>query len=164
MSTFTEKKIGIFGDSHVQSLQLPENVVALGKGGERARNWRNYTNELRGYDVLVIMIGGNDICPRDIFTPADMSLKELTAEIRDLFSYCQQNNTVVLTADIIPRLNNPDGIRKMNSRLLNKYKRKHIELAEAIGRDFSDGVHLSSYEFLRQYLIKKIKLLAENVN
>ena len=62
------------------------------------------------------------------------------------------------------RLNNPDGIRKMNSRLLNKYKRKHIELAEAIGRDFSDGVHLSSYEFLSQYLIKKIKLLAENVN
>ena len=32
MSTFTEKKIGIFGDSHVQRLQLPENVVALGKG------------------------------------------------------------------------------------------------------------------------------------
>ena len=57
MSTFTEKKIGIFGDSHVQRLQLPENVVALGKGEERARNWRNYTNELRGYDVLVIMIG-----------------------------------------------------------------------------------------------------------
>ena len=164
MNTFTEKKIGIFGDSHVQRLQLPENVVALGKGGERARNWRNYTNELRGYDVLVIMIGGNDICPRDIFTPADISLKELTAEIRDLFSYCQQNNTLVLTADIIPRLNNPDGICKMNSRLLNKYKRKHIELAEAIGCDFSVGVHLSSYEFLSQYLIKKIKLLAENVN
>ena len=151
MSTFTQKKIAIFGDSHVQRLQLPENVSVLGKGGERARNWHNYTTELRGYNFMVLMIGGNDICPSDIFIPAEMTLRDLTFEIRELYNYCQQHNSVVLTADIVPRLNNPKGIQKMNNRLLNKFKKKHIEFAEVVGNNFSDGVHLSSYEFLSEY-------------
>ena len=158
MSTFTQKKIAIFGDSHEQGLQLPEIVSVLGRGGERARNWHSYTTELRGYGIMIPMISGNDICPRDIFTPADMTLRDSTPEIREFYNYCQQHNSVVLTADMV---RDTEGIWKMNNRLLNKFK-KNIEFAEVVGNDFSDGVHLRSYEFLSKYLMMKIKLLTES--
>ena len=143
----TRKQIGIFGASHVQRLHLSENITVLGKGGERARNWHSHTAELRVYDITVLMIGGNDIYPRDIFTPADMTLRDLTLEIRELYNFGQQHNSVVVTADMVQRLNKPEEIRKMNNRLINKYKKKHIQFAEVVGNDFSDVVHSAHMSF-----------------
>ena len=52
-----------------------------------------------------------------------MSLKEITAEIRGLYSYCKQNTSAVLTADNVPWLNNPDNLGKKQK--ATEQKKKH---------------------------------------
>ena len=62
-----------FGDSHVTKLIVPPNIVIIGRGGEKLSNWKSYESEIVGYDVLVIMMGGNDISSKDPLVTARLT-------------------------------------------------------------------------------------------
>ena len=154
------KSIAVFGDSHVQKLLLPPHIVILGKGGEKLENWRNYSDEMVGYDIIIIMLGGNDICSKFPFVPSPSDIKGVMNCMRELVTFVEDNNHKCFVCDIIPRLSNERGIHYTNSRLADKYKRRHIQLENAIKRqDFQDGVHLKCYKNISKLLMKKVAKL-----
>ena len=153
--------IAVFGDSHVTKLIIPPNIVIFGRGGEKLANWKSYESELVGYDVLVIMIGGNDISSKDPLVTAPSDLKGLMKTMGEVVSFVEAKNGLCLIADIIPRLSNGQGIHYANSRLAKKYKQRHIQLAGIIKQDdLCDGVHLKCYRNLSKLLLKKISTLS----
>ena len=153
--------IAVFGDSHVTKLIIPPNIVIIGRGGEKLANWKSYESELVGYDVLVIMMGGNDISSKDPLVTAPSDLKGLMKTMGEVVSFVEANNGLCLIADIIPRLSNGQGIHYANSRLAKKYKQRHIQLAGSIKQDdLCDGVHLKCYMNLSKLLLMKISTLS----
>ena len=154
MDSLQGKTIAIFGDSRVCRLQFDIPVNLIGKPGEKAYNWRQYQEQLVGYDIVISMIGGNDICTKDSSVAIESELSDLMKDLRELFDFCRNENNLVLIADLVPRLSNWSGIYKANSRLLKRFKKKNIKFGKSItSDDLCDGVHLKVYKWLSELLV-----------
>ena len=157
MDSLQGKTIAIFGDSHVCRLQFDIPVNLIGKPGEKAYNWRQYQEQLVGYDIVILMIGGNDICTKDSSVAIASELSDLIKDLRELFDFCRNENNLVLIADLVPRLSNWSGIYKTNSRLLKRFKKKNINFGKSItSDDLCDGVHLKDYKWLSELLVRNM--------
>ena len=72
---FRSHKLTIFGDSHVNRMMLPNEVTKISNAGEKLINWPQYENDLRGHEVLLILLVGN-ICPKQPGMPAESTITE----------------------------------------------------------------------------------------
>ena len=148
-------KVGIIGDSHVVRMKpyIPNYISIIARGGEKATNLSNYLEEIQELDILVILIGGNDITQRD--GSEGRTVKELIDDIRNLVNYANKIGLKCLTCDLIPRVNNARGISFTDQRLLKRMKKRHIrfDFPFIIGKD---KVHLTNYGEFWQYLYRKI--------
>ena len=148
-------KVGLIGDSHVVRMKpyIPGYIKVIARGGEQAKNLRNYQEEIKDLDILVVLIGGNDITTRQ--GTEGRSIKELTDDIKSLVDYADSIGVKALTCDLIPRANNSRGTSFSDQRLLKRMKKRHIRLKFdfVIGKD---KVHLTNYEEFWLYLYRKI--------
>ena len=129
----------------------------IGKPGEKAYNWRQYQQQLVGYDIVILMIGGKDICTKDSSVAIESELSDLMKDLRELFDFCRNKNNLGLIADLVPRLSNWSGIYKANSSQLKRFKKKNIKFGKSItSDDLCDGVHLKDYKWLSELLVRNI--------
>ena len=98
----------------------------IGKPGEKAYNWRQYQQQLVGYDIVILMIGGKDICTKDSSVAIESELSDLMKALRELFDFCRNENNLVLIADLVPRLSNWSGIGFILNVFLLKIKPNYV--------------------------------------
>ena len=74
-------QVGLIRDSHVVIMKpyVPSYIKVIARGGEQAKNLRNYQEEIKDLDILVVLIGGNDRTTRQ--GTEGRSIKELTDDI-----------------------------------------------------------------------------------
>ena len=130
-------RVGIIGDSHVVSMKpyVPGYIKVIARGGEQAKNLRNYQGEIKDLDILVVLIGRNDITTRQ--GTEGISVKDLTDNIKSLADYADSIGAKSLTCDLIPRAINSRGTAFLDQRLLKRMKKRHIKLKFdlVIGKD-----------------------------
>ena len=161
MSLLGQYCVGVFGDSHVTRLTLPDSVVVVGKGGELVSNWNEYRGQLQNFDLLVINIGGNDISSKTPFEAPKCTITEAINHIKECYEFAKRHNRVVLTADVLPRLSNWRGSDYLNGRLEKRMRKNHIKYAKDLNlkpQDFDQsGVHLLTYDEVSRILVENIE-------
>ena len=155
-------KIGLLGDSHLIRMSefIGPEFNIYGKGGEMALNWRNYQNAMVENDFLVVFMGGNDITGR-LGERAPSSLSGLCQSLKEIDNFCKENQTVLLSCDLVPRMANLVGTDHANHRLQKRYKARHIGFAPFIFVNASDGVHLYPEGYEELWPVFKEKILSK---
>ena len=117
-------QVGVIGDSHVIRMKpyVPSYNKVIARGGDQAKNLRNYQEEIKDLDNPVVLIGGNDITTRQGIE--GRSIKELTDDIKSLVDYADSSGVKALTCDLIPRANNSRGKAFSDQRLLKRMKKQ----------------------------------------
>ena len=155
-------KIGLLGDSHLIRMSefIGPEFNIYGKGGKMALNWRNYQNAMVENDFLVVFMGGNDITGR-LGERAPSSLSGLCQSLKEIDNFCKENQTVLLSCDLVPRMANLVGTDHANHRLQKRYKARHIGFAPFIFVNASDGVHLYPERYVELWPVFKEKILSK---
>ena len=161
MSLLFQYCVGVFGDSQVTRLSLPESVVVVGKGWELVSNWNEYRSKLQNFDVLVTNIGGSDFSSKTPFEAPKCTITEVIKHIKECYEFAKRHYRVVLTVDVLPRLSNWRGSDYLNGRLEKRMKKNHIKYSKDLNlkpQDFDQsGVHLLTYDEVSRIIVENIE-------
>ena len=161
MSLFGRYCVGVFGDSHVMRLALPDSVVVVERGGELVSNWNEYMSQLQNFDMLVINIGGNDISSKTPFEAPKCTITQAINHLKECYEFAKRHNRAVLTADVLSRLSNWRGSDYLNGRLGKRMKMNHIKYSKNLNlkpQDFDQSsVHLLTYDELSRIIMENIE-------
>ena len=104
-------KIGLLGDSHLIRMSefIGPEFNIYGKGRQMTPNRKNYQNAMVENDFFVVFMGGNDITGR-LGERASSSLSRLCQSFEEINNFSEENQTVLLSCDLVPRLANLGGL------------------------------------------------------
>ena len=165
MDVFDEQSIAIFGDSHATRIPMPESVLIIGRGGEYVSILKDYKEQLRNFDILVIMTGGYDISSKTSFEPPKCNITQAMDHIKECFAYAEQHNRLMLTADVLTCLSNWRCSDYLNGRMEKRMKKHHNKYAKGMNLKPEDydksGVHLERYDRVTNILMEKIQGISQ---
>ncbi len=147
----------IYGESHVRKMapMLEEQndcvkIDCMGISGANMRDWRDDREMLESYDVIVLVLGGNDISvhPRHTEKAPDTVASTFNF-VRDC---CRQSRKHILVGEVIPRLSNIKGIGFLNRRIVHAFTQQFVAASLLKPEELTwapDNVHLTQAAYLR---------------
>ena len=144
-----------------RAFQFPDKFLDRGSSGSILSAWTNIKDDISAADVLVVVSGGNSLCPR----PSDPlhykeTIRSVIGQFTQLRNYCNMSGTRLLIMEIINRessMRQPlDPINVINSRLETNKLRMHFRRLNFQSVLARDNVHLTNtcYILLAEQIVE----------
>ena len=145
-------QITLIGDSHVKRMDfanlIKSSIKVRGVPGGGLRVVERYMREERNSDVLILMLGGNDICrhPKYPNEPPEITLTHVVTYLDNLQNFCNYVRTKFVLVEIISRDSVPEAnqwIGMLNNGLREKFRAHFVDLRSERFQWLADKVHLT---------------------
>ena len=97
----------------------------IGESGRGLEIWLNYLALIENSDVLVVTMGGNDLCDHPYREQPTLLMNAVVSLVGDIQNFCNRVNTRLIVSSILPRVNSSSSevvIGQVNNRLRRKFK------------------------------------------
>ena len=108
-----------------ENYTFPNNFSVIGASGKGMEIWSDYLTSIQNCDVLVIAMGGNDICEHPYKDQPTLLMNAVSSLVADIQNFCNRVGTKLIVASILPRDSSGSSevvIGQMNNRFKTKFK------------------------------------------